>query len=40
MKTKSNVRVGGTKINHNRTLRVKSKVKAGGVAFNHNQSLS
>ena len=40
MKLKTNVKCGGTNLNHNTTsgLRVKSMVKAGGTALNHNQS--
>ena len=42
MRVKSNVKAGGTVINHNQTvtgLRVKSRVKAGGTVINHNQAV-
>lgn len=45
MRVKSNVKAGGTLVNHNQTatsagkgLRVKSNVKAGGTSGNHNQT--
>ena len=39
MKTKTNVKAGGVRTNHNQTgLKVASKVKAGGVRLNHNQT--
>ena len=39
MKIKSNVKVGGTSLNHNQSgIAVKSTVKAGGTSLNHNQT--
>jgi hypothetical protein len=45
MKTKSNIKAGGIRWNHNQTtagagLRVKSSVKAGGFRWNHNQTVN
>ena len=43
MKIRSNVRAGGTNLNHNQAvsgLRVRSSVKAGGVNLNHNQRVA
>ena len=42
MRVKSNVKAGGTYLNHNQTvkgLRVKSSVKAGGFGLNHSQTV-
>ena len=42
MRVKSNVKAGGTAINHNQAvkgLRVKSSVKAGAFGLNHNQTV-
>jgi hypothetical protein len=43
MKTKTNIKAGGTTLNHNETLvrglRVKTNVKAGGQGLNHNETL-
>jgi len=43
MKTRSNIKAGGTTLNHNETLvcglRVKTNVKAGGGQINHNEAL-
>ena len=49
MKTKTNIKAGGTTLNHNETLvrevakarglKVKSHVKAGGTTLNHNETL-
>jgi hypothetical protein len=36
MKTKTNVRSGGTKINHNQTVRLKTNIRAAGIHLNHN----
>ena len=39
MNTKTNVRAGGTTMQHNQTgIAVRSKVKAGQIAINHNQT--
>ena len=41
MKTKTNVKAGTVRYNHNQTaagLKVKSSVKAGGVTLNHSQT--
>jgi hypothetical protein len=43
MNTKTNVKAGGTSLNHNETLRglkVRTSVKAGRLAANHSESLS
>jgi hypothetical protein len=43
MRIKSNVRAGGTNLNHNQAvkgLRVRSSVKAGGHNLNHNQTVA
>ena len=40
MKTKTNVKAGGLRTNHNQSgIAVKSNVKAGGLKQNHNQSV-
>jgi hypothetical protein len=43
MRVKSNIKAGGTTVNHNQSvkgLKVKSSVKAGGLVTNHNQTLA
>ena len=44
MRVKSNVKAGGTSMQHNQritsSLKVKSGVKAGGIALNHNQTVT
>ena len=43
MKIKSNVKAGGSNLNHNqavRGLRVRSNVKAGRLSANHNQTVT
>jgi hypothetical protein len=43
MKIRTNLKAGGTNINHSqpvRGLRVKSNVKAGGKNLNHNQAVA
>lgn len=43
MRIKSNVKAGGSDINHNQAvkgLRVKSSIRAGKLATNHNQTLA
>jgi hypothetical protein len=44
MKTKTNIKAGGTVLNHNETLvrglKVKTNVKAGGTQLNHNETLA
>jgi hypothetical protein len=47
MKTKTKVRAGGQRLNHNETLvqaapqglKVKTRVRAGGNSLNHNETL-
>ena len=39
MRTKTRVRAGGQRVNHNQSgVRVKTRVRAGGRGLNHNQS--